>query len=66
MKWVWIWLFGPIVTFFLLAVGVHAGQHGSGHWPYFLPLMISGVLSGVLSALLALNVVMHHREGEPA
>ena len=66
MKWVWVWLIGPVIAFFVLALAVHAGQHGSGRWPYLLPLMIAGVASGVFSALLALNVVRHHRQGDPA
>ncbi len=64
MKWVWVWLIGPIVVFLVLALAVHAGQHGASRWPYFLPLLIAGVLSGIFSALLALNVVRHQRKSE--
>jgi len=45
--------------FFVLALLVHAGQHGSGRWPYLLPLMASGVLGGILCAVLALSVTRH-------
>lgn len=66
MKWFWVWLIGPVIAFFVLALAVHAGQHGSGRWPYLLPLMISGVVSGVVCAWLAFNVVRHQRQGDPA
>lgn len=69
LTWVWVWLIGVPVMFFVLALLVHAGQHGSGRWPYLLPLMASGVLGGILCAVLALSVTRHgtrpHESHEP-
>ncbi len=59
VRWVWTWLVGVPVVFFVIALAVHAGQHGSGAWPYFLPLMIAGVLAGALCSLLAFSTTRH-------
>ena len=52
---------GGAAVFFVLALLVHAGQHGSGHWPYLLPLLVAGVLLGILSSALCYNAYAHSK-----
>lgn len=59
MLWVWTWLLGVPLVFFLLALAVKAGQHGAPGWPYLVPLMVSGVMAGVGCAALAYTTTRH-------